>query len=192
MVPGGSVRECAGCARPQAAQRELHCELCALRLPEGSAGSQPSAPGRTRRAGRAADICAVPTGKRRGQDRPDPQRAGRAAAVRLPRGQCWPAVPHARAAVVQGNGAAHSVYADLRGRSGAGPRAQAELQVSQSHPPAAGGLDHRTRHPRAAHQPGGFCSGAGAAGGAWRADSGSAPPGWPGLSGVVSAEARWS
>ena len=79
----------------------------------------------------------------------------------------------------KGNGAAHSVHADLRGRSGAGPRAQAELQVPQSHPPAAGGLDHRTRHPRAAHQPGGFCSGAGAAGGAWRTDSGSAPPaGW--------------
>lgn len=34
MVPGGSVRECAGCAGPQAAQRELHCELCALRLPK--------------------------------------------------------------------------------------------------------------------------------------------------------------
>lgn len=115
-------------------------------------------------------------GNGRGQDRPDPQRAGRAAAVRLPRGQCWPAAPHARAAVVQGNGAAHSVHADLRGRSGAGPRAQAELQVPQSHPPAAGGLDHRTRHPPAAHQPGGFCSGAGAAGGAWRTDSGSAPP----------------
>ena len=153
--------------------------VCALRLPEGPERSQPSAPGRTRRADRAADICAVPAGKRRGQDRPDPQRAGRAAAVRLPRGQCWPAAPHARVAVVQGNGAAHSVHADLRGRSGAGPRAQAELQVPQSHPPAAGGLDHRTRHPRAAHQPGGFCSGAGAADGAWRTDSGSAPPaGW--------------
>ena len=37
-----------------------------------------------------------------------------------------------------------------------------------------------------------FAADAGAADGAWRTDSGSAPPAGLGLSGVVSAEARWS
>ncbi len=88
----------------------------------------------------------------------DPQRAGCAAAVRLPRGQCWPAAPHARAAVVQRQRCGAFCPRRPTRAIWSRPRAQAELQVPQSHPPAAGGLDHRTRHPRAAHQPGGFCS----------------------------------